>query len=98
MTSMEKTARFEDAIRWVLNGGFARRKVWASVTDYTRSTPPLGVSRRWHIWRTDNDDIIAGWGGSIGATENGDPVRDGMLYAPTDEDRTAHDWELYQCG
>lgn len=90
-------ARFEDAIQWLVKGGRARRKVWADIPDYTSSTPPLAIRRRWHIrMDMDNGGFINGWGGSIGAAADGDPIRDGMGYRPTDEDRVAQDWELYE--
>lgn len=97
---MNKIYRFEEAICWVMKGGYARRQIWADIPDYTQSTPPLAINRRWHIWRDmDNDGIYAGWGGSIGLdVEPGNPIRDGCGYEPTDEDRIAQDWELYDSG
>lgn len=95
-------SRFEDAMLWIVNrhGAFARRKVWADMPDYTRSTPPLAVRRRWIIWQDgDNGTIINGWGGVVGGDlEDGDPIRDGTAYRPTDEDRVAQDWELCERG
>jgi hypothetical protein len=88
-------SKFEDAIMFVMNGGRARRSIWAAVQDYTRSTPPMQMVRRWHIWQQpDVGGIINGWGGSIGGADDGDPVRNGMGYSPTNEDRIANDWEL----
>jgi hypothetical protein len=96
-------ARFEDAIRWVSNANArgvvcARRAIWADIPEYTRTTPPLNYRRRWHIWMAaDDGNIIAGWGGVVGGDlEPGDPIRDGGGYRPTDEDRTALDWELWE--
>ena len=99
MESLERSygtmARFEDAMAFVMRGGRARRAIWASVRDYTRSTSQLQLERRWHIWQDgDNGGLINGWGGSIGGALDGDPIRDGMLYSPTDEDRLATDWQL----
>lgn len=89
--------RFEDAILWVANGGRARRQCWARVPEYTRATPPLGYERKWRIWMFDDGSIVQGWGGQIGATLPPDePIRDGTTYAPTDADRTATDWELFE--
>ena len=87
---------FEDAIRFVQNGGRARRYVWASVTEYTRTTPPLTRQRQWHIWASDSSgSIINGWGGQVGMElPQGEPIRDGQLYSPSNEDRVATDWEL----
>ena len=88
-------ARFEEALGYVLNGGRARRQCWAEVTDYTRTTPPLKTFRRWHIWQQpDVGGLINGWGGSIGGAADDDPVRNGMGYSPSDDDRMATDWEL----
>jgi hypothetical protein len=88
-------ARFEDAIMFVQNGGRARRKCWANVVEFTRTTPPLNFERRWHIWmQSDVGGIVQGWGGSIGGAADDDPIRDGTGYSPSDEDRTAFDWEL----
>ncbi len=90
-------ARFEDAIRWVQNGGVARRNAWASIPEYTNSTPPLNCQRQWKIWQIDSCNIINGWGGQVGAMlDEGDPIRDGQGYSPTDDDRLAADWELLE--
>ena len=86
-------ARFEEAILYLANGGRARRKCWANVMEYTRATPPMNFERRWHIWMTDSG-IVNGWGGSIGGAADGEPIRNGMVYLPSDEDRIAYDWEL----
>jgi hypothetical protein len=87
-------ATFEEAILYIRDGGRARRAVWATVSDYTRETPPLNYQRRWHIWMDDGGSIINGWGGSIGGAPEDDPIRDGTLYSATNADRTASDWEL----
>jgi hypothetical protein len=90
----ESMYRFEDAITWVQKGGRARRRVWADVTEYTLTTPPLNRQRRWHIWLSDSSGIVNGWGGSVGGAADDDPIRNGMLYSATDADRVAADWEL----
>lgn len=90
-------ARFEDAIRWVMNGGRARRKCWANISEYTRATPPISYERKWHIWMPSGDkvNIINGWGGQVGSIiDDTDPIRDGQGFSPTDDDRVADDWEL----
>lgn len=90
--------KFEDALGWVLNGGRARRAVWAKVPCYTRATPPLGFNRMWRIWKSDSTgQIMQGWGGQIGMElAPDDPIRDGTDYIPTDADRVADDWEVFE--
>lgn len=89
--------RFEDAIQWVMNGGRARRACWARVTEYTQTTPPLNRERLWHIWLFDTGNIVQGWGGQVGANLGPDePIRDGVSYQPSNDDRIADDWELLQ--
>jgi hypothetical protein len=86
-------ARFEDAIQWVMNNGRARRRCWATVQEYTRTTPPLNCERRWRIWMSDYG-IMQGWGNQIGGTiDPNEPIRDGTNYKPSDADRLADDWE-----
>ena len=91
-------ARFEDAIQWLMNGGCARRSCWAKVSEYTRATPPMAYERSWRIWQeSDAGGIMQGWGGQIGAQlDPDDPIRDGTYYAPSDADRVAFDWELFE--
>lgn len=88
-------ARFEDAIMWVMSGARVRRRVWASVNSFTQSTPPLAIKQQWRIWCIDGEQIIGGWGGQVGAAlAPDDPIRDGCMYRPSDEDRLATDWEV----
>jgi len=91
-------ARFEDAIQWVMNGARVRRRSWAKVLEYTRTTPPISYDRTWRIWLSDDSgSIMQGWGGQIGAIlPSDDPVRDGTYYAASDDDRIADDWELLE--
>ncbi len=86
--------KFEEALRevWV-NGRSVRRSIWATVSDYTKTTPPLQVNRTWKVFAYDGR-LINGWGGSVGGAPEGDPIRDGMLYTPSNEDKIAVDWEL----
>jgi hypothetical protein len=88
-------ARFEDAVRWVIGGARARRRCWATVSKYTRSTPPVAYEQIWRIWWSDSTgSIMQGWGGQIGAElPPDDPIRDGSYYKPSDDDRVADDWE-----
>ena len=89
-------ARFEDAIKWVMNGGRARRGCWAKVPEYTRATPPIAYDRMWRIWQSDSS-IMQGWGGQIGMQlDPDDPIGDGTYYTPIDADRVADDWELIE--
>lgn len=90
-------ARFEDAIQWVMNGGRARRACWAKIPTFTLTTPPIAHEKMWRIWQnSDIGGIVQGWGGQIGTQlAPDDPIRDGTYYTPSDEDRTASDWELF---
>lgn len=89
-------AQFEEAIQFVMTGGKARRACWARVPEYTQATPPISYERTWRIWSVGSQ-IVQGWGGQVGALlATDDPIRDGTSYRPTDEDRTAVDWELMQ--
>jgi hypothetical protein len=91
-------SRFEDAIQWVMNGGRARRRCWAKVPEYTRATPPIAYDRTWRIWLSDSSQsIMQGWGAQIGMEiAADDPIKDGTYYKPSDDDRIACDWELFE--
>jgi hypothetical protein len=63
---------------------------------------PKDYTLVWHLFMMDGflghdfweSGIINGWGGSVGGADDDDPVRDGMIYSATDDDRQADDWEL----
>lgn len=94
---------FEEALTAVSWGRRVRRACWANKSAFTRTTPPIQCNQVWRIWLPsdwcgrDNwsTGIVQGWGGQIGAMlDDDDPIRDGTGYQPTNEDRTAIDWEL----
>lgn len=90
-------SRFEDAIVWMMSGGKARRRCWAKVSEYTRATPPIAYERVWRVWQQPNaGGFMQGWGGQTGACPPDDPIRDGTYYTPSDDDRIATDWELFE--
>ena len=90
-------ARFEEALQWwVLRGKRARRQCWARMPEYTRATPPMFYERVWQVWLSEGS-LVQGWGGQIGfALAPDDPIRDGTGYTPSDEDRVANDWEVFE--
>jgi hypothetical protein len=96
---------FEWAMKQLQRQQRVRRKIWADVTIITDTMPPLNRRRVWHLFMQSLDfigedfwkgGIINGWGGSIGCAEDGAIIRDGMTYSPTNDDRTANDWELVE--
>ena len=90
-------ARFEDVIQWVTNGGKARRRCWAKVYEYTRTTPPIGYERYWRIWSDKNvGGVVQGWVAKSVWNLPCDSIRDGTYYASSDADRIADDWELLE--
>jgi hypothetical protein len=68
----------------------------------------LPAEMRWHIWHRDDvgdqstyeGGLCKGWGGQMGwenaevVLVNGDELRDGTMYTPTEGDKLAQDWEI----
>lgn len=94
------------AVNRLMEGKRVRRKCWAAVPCHTQATPPIAFTRAWHLfvssgWRGPSaspsleGQIFQGWGGQVGAMlPDNDPIRDGAAYSPSDDDKTATDWEL----
>ena len=86
---------FQWAMEQVYEGKRVRRRAWARVTRYTDSTPPLNYELVWRVWKPKDTSLVNGGGGSIGGAADGDPIRNGMTYSATPDDKAADDWELY---
>jgi hypothetical protein len=80
-----------------------RRACW--IVENTVTEFPKTQTRTWHLFMVREflepecaeywtGGRINGWGGSVGGGSEID--KNGMLYSPTDDDRAATDWEMYE--